>query len=113
VPGAWANARRSRRRCLFSAVLTNLGPVLAGSRLPRDDRRLVVGNLILEDVEFLSVIRSLQCLGLSASSYAGRMSLCMRHDSRVLTADKAQKMMELYVARLGGGALSSRHVQAA
>ncbi len=100
LPGAWTNARRSRRRCLFSALLTNIGPVLAGSPLPRDDRRLIVGNLILDDVEFIPIARPLQCLGLAVSTYAGKMTLGIRYDSRALAAEQAKQVMKLYVAKI-------------
>lgn len=101
LPAAWANARRSRRRCPFSTVLTNLGPVLAASPLPRNDRRLVVGDLVLDDVEFIPITRSLQCLGLAVSTYAGRMTLGMRYDSRVLSGEQARHLMELYLQTIG------------
>ena len=71
----------SQRRCLYSTLLTNIGPVLAGSPLPRADRRLVVGGLTLENVEFVPLVRLLQCVGISVSTYAGKMSLGMgRYD---------------------------------
>ena len=99
MPRAWSNARRSRRRCPFSVLLTNVGPVLAGSPLPREDRRLMVDDLILDHVEFIPITRPLQCMGLAVSTYAGRMTLGMRYYSRVLTAGQAQQMMDLYLAR--------------
>ncbi len=100
LPRAWDKIRRSKRRCLFSALLTNLGPVFAGSPLPRIDRRLLVGDTILDEVEFLPVVRSLQCLGISVSHYAGRMSLGMRYDSGVFTPENAQELLDVYVKAL-------------
>jgi hypothetical protein len=100
MPRAWGKARRSRRRCMYSALFTNIGPVLAASPLPRADRHLVVGDTVLEEVEFLPVTRPLQCLGVAVTSYAGRMSVGMRYDSRVLKADQVQQIMNTYVDRL-------------
>jgi hypothetical protein len=97
---AWAKARRSRRKCLFSTLLTNIGPALAASPLPRSDRHLKVGTLLLEEFEFLPVTRPLQCLGIAVSNYAGRMSLGMRYDSRVLPAERAQELLDVYVRAL-------------
>jgi hypothetical protein len=97
---AWAKARRSRRKCLFSTLLTNIGPALAASPLTRSDRHLIVGDMILEEFEFLPVTRPLQCLGIAVSNYAGRMSLGMRFDSRVLPVERAQEVLDVYVRAL-------------
>ena len=104
---AWGKARRSRRRCLYSALLTNLGPVLASSPLPRKDRHIVVGDAILEAVDFVPVTRPLQCLGLAVSNYAGVMSLGMRYDSRVLSSQQARDVLGEYVRVLGASIRSS------
>jgi hypothetical protein len=100
VPRAWSKMRRSRRRCMYSALLTNLGPMLASSPLPRKDRQLCVGDAILQEVDFVPVTRPLQCLGLSVNNYAGVMSLGMRYDSRVLTAEQAREVLDEYVGVL-------------
>ncbi len=97
MPRAWEKLRRSKRKCLYSALLTNIGPVLAGSPLPRSDRRLIVGDLTLEDIEFVPAARPLQCLGIAVSNYAGRMSLGMRYQSGVFTAEQAQQVLDIYV----------------
>ncbi len=78
MPRAWARVRGSRRRCLTSALLTNFGPVLAASPLPRAGRRLIVGDMILEQVEIVPAARPLQCLAFAVNTYAGRMSVGMR-----------------------------------
>lgn len=100
MPRAWARARRSRRRCLYSALLTNIGPALAASPLPRADRRLLVGDLVLENVEFLPAARPLQCLGFAVSTYAGRMALGMRYHSGVFTPETAREVLDDYVGAL-------------
>jgi hypothetical protein len=100
LPHAWAKVRRSRRRCLISTLVTNIGPVLAASPLPRSDRHLVVGDMTLEEVEFLPVTRPLQCLSFAVSLYAGRVSLGMRYDSRVLSAEQAENVFDVYVRAL-------------
>jgi hypothetical protein len=100
TPRALDKARRSRRRCLYSALFTNIGPVLAASPLPRTDRRLVVGDTVLQAVEVLPVTRPLQCLGVGLTSYGGHMSLGMRYDSRVLNGKQVQQIMKAYVDRL-------------
>jgi NRPS condensation-like uncharacterized protein len=98
----WAHARLSRRRCLYSTLLTNLGPVLAASPLPRDDRRLVVGDMILDEVEFVPITRPLQCLGFAVSTYAGKMTVGMRYDSRVVMPEQAREVLDIYLAALRG-----------
>jgi hypothetical protein len=100
LPRAWANARFSRRRCLYSTVLTNLGPVFAATPMPRSQRRLVVDDLTLDGVEFVPITRPLQCVGFSVTIYAGRITLAMRYDSRVLGPNQAQEVLDCYVSAL-------------
>lgn len=100
MPRHWAKARRSQRRCLYSTVLTNLGPVLAGSSLPRVDRRLRVGPMTLEAVDFIPIVRPLQCVGFAVSNYAGQITLALRYDSRVLTTAQGREVLNLFVEAL-------------
>src|SRR5262249_6154689 len=100
LPRGWAKARRSRRRCLYSALFTNVGAALAASPLPRNDRRLRVADLTLEQVEFLPAARPLQCVGFGVTSYAGRLAIAMRYQSEVITPPKAKELLDLYVETL-------------
>jgi hypothetical protein len=100
MPRAWARVRRSRRRCLQSALLTNLGPVLVASPLPRADRRLIVGDVTLEKVEVIPAARPLQCVGFAVSNYAGSMTLGMRYHSQVFTPEQAKELLDVYVNTL-------------
>jgi hypothetical protein len=107
LPRGWAKARRSRRRCLYSALFTNVGAALAASPLPRADRRLRIGDLILEDVEFLPAARPLQCVGFGVTSYAGRLSIAMRYQSEVITSPKAKELLDLYIETLRASVLKN------
>jgi hypothetical protein len=100
MPRAWARVRGSRRRCLTSALLTNFGPVLAASPLPRVGRLLIVGNMILEQVEIVPAARPLQCLAFAVNTYAGRMSVGMRYHSQVFTPERGKEAFDVYLDTL-------------
>ncbi len=100
MPRAWARVRGSRRRCLTSALLTNFGPVLAASPLPRAGRRLIVGDMILEQVEIVPAARPLQCLAFAVNTYAGRMSVGMRYHSQVFTPERGKEAFDVYLDTL-------------
>ena len=98
-PGSLRKTTR-RDRCWATVLLTNLGPALANCHLPRRHGRLVIGGIVLEDVEFLPVLPAYQCVNFSVSIYAGRLTLGMNYDSRVLPAESARGVLDEYVGRI-------------
>lgn len=89
-----------RNRCFASVLFTNLGPALAGCCLPRKQGRFVVGNLTLEDVEVVPLLRSTQLANFAVTTYAGKFVLGMRFDSRLLDAASADEVLSAYVKRI-------------
>ena len=90
-----------KHRCWASLVLTNVGPTLANCNLPRrDDGRIAVAGLVLDDVEVLPVFRPFQCANFAASGYAGRLSLGMHYDARVISRTTAREILGEYAGRL-------------
>ncbi len=98
LPGGLARAARDEQ-CFATAVLTNLGKVFSDSRLARNDQgRLVVGDLVLNDVDVLPPIRPLTSAGFSLLCYAGRLSIGLHYDPRSLNKDMADDILKTYVS---------------
>jgi hypothetical protein len=99
LPGGIASGVR-KRRCQATATLTNIGEVLAKSSLPQRDGRHVVGNLVLDGVDFLPPIRPFTCVSFSACTYAGRLALSLHYDHQGLSADSAERLMQLLIKQV-------------
>ena len=89
-----------RDRCWATMLLTNLGPALANCFLPRRDGCLELDDLVLDNVEMLPGIPAYQCVNFSISLYAGRLSLGMSYDSRVISAERAKNLLDCFVAQI-------------
>lgn len=96
IPGGLGSAT-SARKCSASALVTNLGEVLADSPLPRREGRIVAGDVVLESVEVGAPNRPYQCAAFLFWTYAGRLAVCLQYDSRVLDAGLAEDLLDTYV----------------
>ena len=85
----------SRSPHLETLVLSNLGVVLGTSQLPRtEDGRLRVGDLVLEDVFFVSPHTTGVALTIPAGTYAGKLRLHFCYDASQLTESDVQQLMK-------------------
>lgn len=89
-----------RNRCFSTALFSNFGAALPGCCLPRSEGELVAGNLQVEDVVFVPLLRPLQLANLAVIHYAGRYAVSLRYDARHLRVADAQDFMNRYVARV-------------
>lgn len=87
-------------RCVATCVLSNLGPVLTESKLPRDDGRIVAGNVRLDRLESAPPIRPLTRASIVIITYGREMSLMMNFDSKAFTREYAQEFLDQFVARI-------------
>lgn len=101
MPGA-LSLIADRHKCRATALLTNLGRVLKHCRLPRQEARLVAGNVVLQRMQLLAPTRPYQCVAFAASRYAGRLSIDLAYDERVLRREQAQELLEIYAAQVRG-----------
>lgn len=83
-------------RCAATTVLSNVGLPLAKAPLPRRDGRLVAGNLTLEAMDLMTLVRPLTCIAFVVFRYAGRLNITAHWDQRVLSADDANDLMWRY-----------------
>jgi hypothetical protein len=87
-------------RCLGSAVFSNLGVVLAGSRLPVTDGLVHAGDVLLTKFEVAPPVRPGTLAGFAASIYGGNLTITLCYDSHRLTADAARAMLDMFIERL-------------
>jgi hypothetical protein len=94
--------------CGATAVLSNLGTVLTQSPLPRDERgQLQTGGLTLLRLELLPPVRPGTVVALGVVTYAGRMTISVRHDPAALSFARARTLVTAFGAALGGDINSS------
>lgn len=95
VPGT---IQRSVRRpvCRATSVVTNLGTPLERVKLPTDEQgRLMVGDLLVEDVELTVPLRPLTPLGFAVMRYGNRQKINLHFDSGLVPVDVAEQLMSL------------------
>ena len=97
----WLLTPRLGRRCLASAVLSNLGEPLRSARLPRNDLgELKAHGLVITRVELLPPVRPSTAAALGVVTYAGRMALSLHFDAAALAPEEADSLLDAFVARL-------------
>jgi hypothetical protein len=87
-------------RCGATCLLTNLGEPLARVALPKENGKLLVGNMRLEGFDLLAPLRPKTNAAFSVFRYAGKMCLTLNFDPRVLTNQSARGLMNRFVARI-------------
>ncbi len=98
VPGALSLITRSTS-CQATAVLSNVGDPTRRfqARLPREQGRLMVGDLRLESITAAPPLRRGTRAAFLISAYAGRIVLSLRTDPRFISPDDAQSLMRGFV----------------
>jgi hypothetical protein len=88
--------------CLASAVFSNIGDPTRrfSARLPRRDGRLVVGNLLLDDITGVPPLRPHTRATFFSCTYRRRLSVSVRCDRAYLSDQDAARLLEIYVRHL-------------
>ena len=82
---------------MATSVLTNLGRPFANSLLPRQDGKIVAGDIVLEAVEGVVPLRPHTCAGFALTTYADQLNIVLHYDLRVLTQNQAEDLLNTYV----------------
>ncbi len=98
-PGGFARLLQGPH-CLATAVLSNLGPRLNETPLPRDAQRIVAANVTLEAIDFLPPVRWKTRAALGVISYAGRLQVSLHYDRTTLSPSAARGLFNRFVAGL-------------
>jgi len=89
-----------RKRFSGSTLFSNLGPVLTTCHLPKTDGKIAIGDLQVEEVGFLPVLRPGHCATVSACTYGGKITLGMHYDERMISAVDAKALFDNFIERL-------------
>lgn len=87
------------KRCHTTVVFSNLGKVPTKFFRTDPQQRWLVGDLVLHSVEGLTPLNPHMCIAFTASVYAGSLSLSLRYDHRVITADEAQQLLQRVISQ--------------
>ncbi|HEX3657638.1 MAG TPA: hypothetical protein VHV55_17745 [Pirellulales bacterium] len=87
-------------RCQATAVLTNISNPTRALRypFPRDEGRLVIGNLTLEHMTGTPPLRAGTRAGFGIGTYAGRIVLTLKCDPWLFTAEETRTLLGRYLA---------------
>lgn len=90
------------RSCHSTTVLTNIGDAARRLcvRLPRENGRVVAGNLILQSLLGMPPLRPGTRAGFGVGIYAGELTVTVRGDVRTFGSRELQELLELYVDRI-------------
>jgi hypothetical protein len=109
LPGGRTRIRRMSNdsRCRCTAVLSNLMRPLSEVALPRRNSKIVVGDCVLDEFEFLPPVRQGTQASFGAATYAERLNITLHYDSRSMTGDDAQELLTRYTHYLQQSACKS------
>jgi hypothetical protein len=101
IPGA-VRLYFASNRCFATAVLSNMGDMVRHfpSRFPQQSGKLVVGNLILEEIYGAPPVRPNTRAAFTAGRYGERLWVSVRCDPRIFSDNDARGLLKLYVDRL-------------
>jgi hypothetical protein len=108
IPGVldWTTRRSV---CQATAVFSNLGDPQRrmNSRLPRVDRKVRAGALVLQRVLAVPPLRPKTHAVFLASQSADQLTLCLSYDAHRLTAEAGSRLLGSWVERIRGASRSA------
>jgi hypothetical protein len=99
APGGLSRATAADK-CLSTSCLSNLGPVLNRTPLPRNEKRIVAGNVVLEAVDFVIPLRPHLNAAFCVYTYAGRLRVLMHCDPRVAGERHFRDLLDTYAQQI-------------
>jgi hypothetical protein len=99
VPGGLRRIARGDR-CMLSIIFSNLGRPLLRCPLPRENGRLVAGDVTLERIDGTVPLPPYNCATFTAMEYAHRLSMTLHHDPRVVDTAQADDLAATFVRRV-------------
>ncbi|HWA97220.1 MAG TPA: hypothetical protein VG713_01955 [Pirellulales bacterium] len=108
IPGALP-AILKHGGCVATAVLSYIGDHARRifKQLPRDNGRVVAGDVIMDQVYFSPPVRSQTRLAIGMTNYVGRMHLGLKCDPWLFTAHDAQRLLDAVVGQILQGTETS------
>lgn len=99
IPGAVPASLRWKKS-FATVVLSNIGRLMAHSRLPRSQDQLVCGNVILEHITGAPPIRRNTRAALIVGEYGGTTTISLRCEPRLFSPADTRALLDTYIARL-------------
>jgi hypothetical protein len=99
VPGMLQRSASSTK-CRGTAIFTNLSEPFGRLGLPLENDCVRVGNLLLQEFDFVGPIRRSTPVNLSVQKHLGRIRLSLHADPRLLKLDESMRFLELFAHRL-------------
>jgi hypothetical protein len=99
VPGGMEFLTRADR-CYATSVLSNMGRLFVLAKLPRQDGKLVAGELVLEGAESAPPVRPYTATAWTCLSYNGRLTIVMNYDREHLTPEAAAAHLACHVLQI-------------
>jgi hypothetical protein len=100
VPGGLRFLTRANR-CYATCVLSNIGRVLDKTPLSDNSGTIRAGALTLEAADYTTPVRPHTSVGLSCTTYAGKMRLVLNYDRHALSAGWAKALLQTIVEQVG------------
>ena len=99
APGGLSRATAADK-CLSSSCLSNLGPVFRRTPLPRNEGRIISGNVVLEAVDFIIPLRPHLDAAFCVYTYADRLCVLMQCDPRVAGDECFRDLLDTYTQQI-------------
>ena len=96
------------RRCMSTAVLSNLGVQLNETPLPRRRGRIVAGNVMLDQIEFFPPLRPFTRVAVGVVTYAGELNVAVHYDRRSLAVATGDSFLRDLLACVASTATGRR-----
>jgi len=106
IPGGLQRLTRADR-CYTSAVMSNMGRPLTEAPLPRCEGKLHCGEMILDAIESAPPVRPDTAAGLTAVTYADRLTVVMNYDRFHFTPQAAADFLDTLIRQMKQTAASS------
>jgi hypothetical protein len=87
-------------RCYSTCVFTNMGRLMGECPLPQRDGKTVAGNLVLDEMSLVAPLRPQTGVAFGATEYAGRISITVHCDTRVILPSRADELTGILVRRV-------------
>lgn len=94
--------KRTANSCMSTTVLSHMGNLLnaVGSRLPRQDGSIRMGNLLVEQIGGVPPVRQGTAVAFSTMMVGGQLAISMRCCARRFSRQAAERLLEQFAARL-------------
>lgn len=89
-----------QRQCISSCVFSNIGVVFKHSSLPQRDGKLLVGDAMLDKVDFVAPLRPLTSAAFCVNTYANRLNINLHFDPRAISRLQANELLQILASKI-------------